>query len=151
MSTRSTRTAIGILAVAAGLIAGCGGGDSDADSGAGTPEDTVQALYEAYQGQDAEAACAAFSADSQEATAKGFDSCEESFQDAADSGAFDNIADDFDVGEATIDGDTATVEVTGNGETNTFSLIDEDGWKVDVTATAEATDSASGDTDSTTG
>ena len=143
---------IGTLALAAALAVGCGD-DSSSTADAGNPEDTVQAFYDAYKDQDGEAACALFSADSQEAAAEGFDSCEEAFQGAADSGALDGVPDDLTIESSSIDGETATVETTAGGEKNTITLVNEDGWKVDVEVAGSASGSGTdttGDTDATT-
>lgn len=153
MNRNPARILIGALAIAAAFAVGCGDDSSSTSADAGNPEDTVQAFYEAYQAQDGEAACALFSADSQEAAAEGFDSCEEAFQGAVDSGALDGVPDDLKIESSTIDGDTATVEATSGGDTNTITLVNEDGWKVDVEGAAAASESGtdtSGDTDATT-
>jgi hypothetical protein len=128
----------------AGLAVGCGG-DSTSN-----PEDAAQAFYEAARDQDAEALCASVSAEYREAATEGFDSCEAAFEDAADSGTLDGVPEDFEIVSSSVDGDTATVETTGGGETNTITLVNEDGWKVDPNASGDAADSSSEVTDSTT-
>ena len=145
MSTRPAHIILGALALVAGLAIGCGD-DSTGDN----PEDAVQAYMESIRDQDSEAMCASFSADSLEAVTEGYDSCDAAFQDAVDSGAFDSVPDDFSIDGSSVDGDTATVEVTGGGEQNTVTLVNEDGWKIDFDATVTAADSSSGVTDSTT-
>ena len=48
---------------------------------------------------------------------------------------FGSVPDDFEIGEVTEEGDTATVEATADGTTEDVPLIDEDGeWKLDFAA-----------------
>lgn len=151
MSKSPARIVIGALALAAALVVGCGDDSSSTTASESTPEQTVEAFYQAYQDEDGETACALFSAESRETAAEGFDSCEEAFQGAVDSGALDAVPDDFTIESSEIDGDTATVEATAGGDTNTISLVNEDGWKVDAagSATGAADDDAAEATDST--
>ena len=129
------RIASAVLALAAGaLIAGCGGSD-----GAETPEDAVTAFFEATVDKDSEALCDSLSEASAKDAAENEDveTCEEGADKAfASEGADDEIAqfEDAEVGEATIDGDTATVTVTSEGNEGTVDVVKEDDvWKVDIT------------------
>ena len=150
MSSPFTRTVIGALSLAAGLLAGCGGGD-DSASGDGDPSDTVQTFYEAFKSEDAAGICATFSDDFETVVAEGSDSCEVAFQTNFDAGA-GGVPEGVEIGDASIDGDTATVDVTTpTGETNTATLIDEDGWKIDGLSGVGESVSSDDITDSTTG
>ncbi len=148
MSGVRTPIIIGALALVAGIVVGCGGGD-DTTADAGNPEDVVQAFYAASKSGDAEAACATFSAASQEAAAQGADSCEAAFDASFEAEGAAGVPDELSIDGSTIDGDTATVEVTGDGSPSSFTLVNEDGWKIDLTASI-STDSSTG-TDATTG
>ena len=146
MKLNSKRAAIGVVAVTAALVVGCGGDDS---SDSGNPEDAVQAFYDASKSEDAEAACATLTADSQDFAAGGEESCEASFQKSVDSGQAD-IPDSIEIGEVTTEGDTATVPVTADGQDTDFTVVQEDGeWKIDLTGAAAAPSDTSGATDTT--
>ena len=135
MSTSFTRLAALALTLGAGLIAaGCGGDDggSTVESGA-SPEEVVEAFYGAVGDNDAAAACDLVTEETaqQAADQEDADSCEEatSFGDGAE------LADSIEVGDATIDGDTATVEVSSSAQEGSGSvdLVQEDGeWKIDL-------------------
>ena len=147
MKLNSKRAAIGVVAVAAALVVGCGGDDSSDDSG--NPEDAVQSFYDASKAKDAEAACATLTADSQDFAAGGEDSCEASFQKSVDSGQAD-IPDSIEIGDVSTEGDTATVPVTADGQDTEFTVVQEDGeWKIDLTGSAAAPSDTSAPTDST--
>jgi hypothetical protein len=129
-----TRIAAAILALAAGaLIAGCGGSD-----GADSPEDAVTAFFEATVDKDSEALCASITEESQTQAAEDEDveTCEEGADKAfASEGADEEIAqfENAEVGEAEIDGDTATVSVTSEGNEGSVDVVKEDdSWKVDI-------------------
>ena len=118
------------------LAAGCGGDDApDEDA---PPEEVASAFLTAVQDQDAEAMCATLSEASATQAAEEEDagSCEEGVDKAfasEDAAASLEALDGAEVGEATIDGDTATVEATSaEGQEGEFSLVNEDGWKVDL-------------------
>ena len=146
MKLNSKRAAIGVVAVTAALVVGCGGDDS---SDSGNPEDAVQAFYDASKSEDAEAACATLTTDSQDFAAGGEESCEASFQKSVDSGQAD-IPDSIEIGEVTTEGDTATVPVTADGQDTDFTVVQEDGeWKIDLTGAAAAPSDTSGATDTT--
>ena len=146
MKLNSKRAAIGVVAVTAALVVGCGGDDS---SDSGNPEDAVQAFYDASKSEDAGAACATLTADSQDFAAAGEESCEASFQKSVDSGQAD-IPDSIEIGEVTTEGDTATVPVTADGQDTEFTVVQEDGeWKIDLTGAAAAPSDTSGATDTT--
>ena len=136
------RIAVLVLALAAALVVGCGGGD-DGDSG--SPEDAVQAFFDASKSEDAEAACASLTTDSQDLAAAGEDSCEASFEKSVSSGQ-SNVPGSIEIGDVTTEGDTATVPVTADGEETTFDVVQEDGsWKIDLTGGAASSgDSTSG-------
>ena len=128
------RIAGAVLALAAGaLIAGCGGSD-----GAETPEDAVQAFFDASVDKDAEALCDSMTEESQTQAAEDEDveTCEEGAEKAfASEGAEEELAqfEDAEIGEATIDGDTATVTVTSQGQEGQLPVVKEDDvWKVDI-------------------
>lgn len=147
MSTRPALT-IGALALVAGLVVGCGG--SDSSDSADNPEEAVQAFYDAARNNDAEAICATLSAATLESSAEQSGSCENQFQDTFGS-AGSVVPPGLTIDSSSIEGDTATVDVTtGNGEKNTFTLVNEDGWKLDLVAD-DGGDSSTGVTDSTTG
>ena len=118
-----------ILALAL-AVAGCGGGSED------SPEDVTESFYSALSDSDAGEVCDLLSNSAAESAAAGGDSCEDGFQKALDSGAAQaalGVADDIEVGEAEIDGDSATVTVSSGSQEDEVSLVKEDGkWKVDL-------------------
>lgn len=116
------------------FVAGCGG-DDDSASGA-TPEEVVTDFYAATADQDAAAMCSLIDADTAEAAAQGEDSCEagveSSFEEGTNAAAAE-LAEKIEVGEATIDGDTATIEVSADGQTEEVTAVQEDGeWKLSI-------------------
>jgi len=113
-----------VVAIAAMFAVGCGG------DGGGNPEEAVDALYSAAADGDAGTVCENLSAAAEEAAAGDADSCEEGLEPLlATAGAF---LGEFEVGEASVDGDTGTVEVSFAGETSDVPVVQEDGeWKVD--------------------
>jgi len=124
--------------LASGLIAaGCGGDDDngDVESGAG-PEEVVTAFYQATAESDVDTVCALITEETaqQAAEQEDEDTCEASAEKGLTDEETTSIAESVEVGEATIDGDTATVTVSseeagGEGEIN---LVQEDGeWKID--------------------
>lgn len=140
MNKSFTRLAALALTLGAGLIAaGCGGDDDSTSDEAQSPSDVVAAFYAATADGDNEAICSYFTEETaqQAAEEEDADSCEE----AAESGLGDDetvaLAKTVEVGKETIDGDTATVEVSsseqeGSGEIN---LVQEDGeWKIDFSS-----------------
>ena len=145
------RVAVGVLAVTAAIVVGCGGSD-DTSSDADSPEDVVQTFFDASKSEDAGAACATLTTDSQDFAAAGEESCEASFQKSIDSGQ-STIPDSIEIGDVTTEGDTATVPVTADGQDTEFTVVQEDGsWKIDlVGAAAGGGDSSAPSTDSTTG
>jgi hypothetical protein len=123
--------AIGAVALTAGFAAGCGGDDSS-DS-ADTPEAAVQQFFDAASDGDGAAACEVLSEDSQQQAideAQDAEDCEGAFQEDADAGNID-VPDDLEVGE--FDEENSTVEVTADGQSQDFPVIEEDGaWKIDL-------------------
>jgi hypothetical protein len=150
LSTGQKRTIAGFLALAAVFVVGCGGSDSTDSDAASSPEDAVQAFYDASKSQDAAATCAVLSSDSQDIAAAGEDSCEAAFEAAVKSGNAD-VPDNLEIGDAKIDGDSATVAVTTDSGDSSFTLVNEDGWKIDLTNGAGSSSDGSTPTDSTTG
>ncbi len=132
MGFRIAGVALALLAGA--LIAGCGGSD-----GAETPEDAVTAFFDASVDKDAEALCDSITEESgqQAADDEDVETCEEGAEKAfASEGADEEIAqfEAAEVGEATIDGDTATVSVSSQGQEGQIPVVKEDDvWKVDIT------------------
>ena len=135
MNGMGMRIGAAVLALVAGaLIAGCGGSD-----GAETPEDAVQAFFDATVDRDAEALCGSITAESgtQAAEQEDVDTCEEGVEKSfasSDSDASISQIEGAEVGEATVDGDTAAVTVTsGEGDEGSVSVVKEDDvWKVDA-------------------
>ena len=115
MSSGRKRFIAGTLALAAGLVVGCGGSSDDTTETASTPGDAVQAFYDASKAEDGAGACATLSTDSQDIAAAGADSCEAAFDAAVKSGDA-GVPDKLEIGESKIDGDTATVAVTADGQ-----------------------------------
>jgi hypothetical protein len=151
LSSGRKRFIAGTLAVAAGLVVGCGGSSDDTTDTASTPGDAVQAFYDASKAEDGAAACATLSSASQDIAAAGADSCETAF-DAAVKNGDAGVPDKLEIGESKIDGDTATVPVTADGQKSSFTVVNEDGWKIDLTnGTGSSTTDSSTATDSTTG
>ena len=110
-------------------IAGCGGSDE-------SPEEVTESFYSAIADGDAGEACDLLSDASAESAAAGGESCEEGFQNALDSGAAQaalGVADDIEVGDSKIDGDSATVTVTSGNQEDEVTLVKEDDkWKIDI-------------------
>ena len=111
-----------IAASAAMFVVGCGGG--------GNPEDAVSAVYEAAADGDAGGVCDGLSTAAIEASVEEGADCEEALEPSLEAaGAF---LGEFEVGEADVDGDTGTVEVSFAGESSDVPVVQEDGdWKVD--------------------
>ena len=122
-----TRGAIAALAAAAALAAGCGGDDR-------SPEDTVSEVYAAIADGDFETVCSLTDESAQQSLidqSDGAESCEDAAAEVI--GEEDDTFDDVEVGEADIDGDTATVTITSDslGETDEVGLVlEDDEWKV---------------------
>lgn len=134
MQKAFSRGALALALAGALVAAGCGGDDggSTVESGA-SPEEVVDSFYGAVADNDAEAACALVTEETaqQAADQEDADSCEEatSFGDGA------SLAESIEVGDAEIDGDKATVEVSSSAQegTGTVDLVQEDGeWKIDL-------------------
>lgn len=130
MRSRVACLAIGAVALTAGFVAGCGGDD---DSDNDTPEAAVQQFFDAARDGDGAAACEVLSEDSQQQAideAEEAEDCEGAFQEDADAGNI-NVPEDLEVGS--YDEESSTVEVTTEGETQGFPVVEEDGeWKVDL-------------------
>lgn len=127
-----------ILAVLTGmLIAGCGGDDEEE---AATPEDVVSAFFEATVNRDAAGVCETITVESADAAAANEDAetCEEGAEITFASEAAEAEIAQFEaaeIGAATIDGDTATVSVTSEGQEAGLPVVKEDGeWKVNLEA-----------------
>ena len=156
MSTGRKRIIAGVLALAAVLVVGCGSSSDDTSSdSASSPEDTVQTFYDTSKAEDGAGACAVLSSASQDIAAAGADSCEAAFDAAVKAGQA-NVPDKLEIGDVKVDGDTATVAVTADGQKSSFTLVNEDGeWKIDLTNGAASSDTtaptdASTATDATT-
>jgi ABC-type glycerol-3-phosphate transport system substrate-binding protein len=117
-----------VLALAL-AVAGCGGSDE-------SPEDVTESFYSALADEDAGEVCDLLSESAAESAAGGGDSCEDGFKDALETGAAQaalGLADDIEVGDSEIDGDSATVTVTSGDQEDEVPLVKEDGeWKVDI-------------------
>lgn len=113
-----------LAALAATAAVGCGGDDG------GSPEDAVSAVYSAAADGDAAGVCENLSAGALEASGGSVDECETSIEPGLEAaGAF---LGEFEIGEATTDGDSATVEVSFAGETEEVPVVQEDGeWTLD--------------------
>lgn len=131
------RLAALVAALTLGLLAaGCGGSDSPSDA---TPEEVASDFFGAVQDQDAGAMCGLLSEASAQQAAEDEDaeSCEEGVEKAfasADAEAGLAALEGAEVGEAKIDGDTATVGVTSaEGQEGEFQMVKEDDeWKVNL-------------------
>jgi hypothetical protein len=134
MRSRVACLAIGAVALTAGFAAGCGGGD---DSSNDTPEAAVQQFFDAARDGDGAAACEVLTQDSQQQAideAKDAEDCEGAFQEDADAGNID-VPDDLEVGS--YDEEAGTVEVTAQGQSQDFPVVEEDGgWKLDLTGSS---------------
>ena len=135
MRSRVACLVIGAVALTAGFAAGCGGDDSDSD----TPEAAVQQFFDAAADGDGAAACEVLSADSQQQAideAEDAEDCESAFQEDADAGNID-VPDDLEVGS--YDEEAGTVEVTAEGQTQPFPVVEEDGeWKIDLVGSSSS-------------
>ena len=127
MSTGRKRIIAGALALAAVLVVGCGSSSDDTSRRrASTPGDAVQAFYDTSKAEDGAGACATLSAASQDIAAAGADSCEAAFDAAVKAGEA-GVPDKLEIGDVKVDGDTATVAVTADGQKSSFTLVNEDG------------------------
>ena len=110
------------LVLALALVAGCGGGDS--------PEDAVQAYYDAATDEDAEAVCELLSA----ATIEEIEAHRLGLRDdASRRSASAACRTTSRSARSTEEGDTATVEVTARRRDEDVPLIKEDDeWKLDL-------------------
>jgi hypothetical protein len=135
MRTRVACLVIGAVALTAGFAAGCGGGSDDSSND--TPEAAVQQFFDAARDGDGAAACEVLTQDSQDQAVKeaqSADDCEGAFQEDADAGNID-VPDDLEVGS--YDEQAGTVEVTANGQSQDFPVVEEDdGWKIDLTGSS---------------
>ena len=129
MRSRVTCLVIGAVALTAGFAAGCGGDDSDSD----TPEAAVQQFFDAARDGDGAAACEVLSEASQQQAideAQDAEDCEGAFQEDADAGNID-VPEDLEVGS--FDEEASTVEVTADGQSQDFPVVEEDGsWKIEL-------------------
>lgn len=134
MRSTMLRGALALAAVTGLLVAGCGGDDEPA-----APEDVVDQFVTASTGTDAEALCETFTADSatQAAEEQDAETCEEgieaSFEESDNQAELEQL-EGVEIGEATIDGETATVAITSaEGQEGEIPLVMEDGeWKIDL-------------------
>jgi hypothetical protein len=131
--------------------AGCGGGDSSSPSAEADVKAPVEAFYAAMRSGDGAAACAVLTPAGQEAllgegsSGTGSKTCADppSGPGSAEAGK------DIRLGEVTIDGDTATLEITGFDpedieKSDTVRLVRDGGdWKID--GAAGDTESAAAD------
>jgi hypothetical protein len=129
MDKRLLAAAIAIAASAL-LAAGCGGSDE--------PDAVVEDFYAATADGDAEQLCALVTDETAQSAAEQEDAetCEEGVEKSfASEGAEEaaSLAEDVEVGDATIDGETATVEVSAAGQSDEVNLVKvDDEWKVDL-------------------
>ena len=124
MNTMGMKRAAAVAVAGVALFAaGCGGGG-------GNPEDAVNDLYAAAADGDAGGVCENLSASAIEASVQEGTECEEALEPSLEAaGAF---LGEFEVGEADVDGESGTVEVSFAGETSDVPVVEEDGeWKVD--------------------
>lgn len=132
MKHAGVRVAALLLAVIGGaLLAGCGGSDPD------PPEQVVSDFFAATADKDGAKLCSLVTEETAQAAAdqSDADSCDEganaSFE-GSDSDAVVAEAEGVEVGEATIDGDSATVKVTSMDQEEEINLVKEgEEWKVD--------------------
>lgn len=134
MIEKGTRCGALLLALAVGLLlTGCGGDDT---GGGDSPEQVTEDTFAAIADADGERLCELVSEATAQAAADaaGVETCEEGAQEPFDAEAADELlsqAEAAEVGEATIDGDTATVEVFVGGESREIDLVKEDDeWKM---------------------
>jgi hypothetical protein len=133
MNTNSIRKTAAVLVAGIALTAAGCGSDSDDAANSDDPTEVVSALYAAAGDGDAEAMCNLMSADAQEnaAAEEDADSCEQGIEKSLSGGAGDLLS-SIEVGEAEIDGDSGTVEISAFDQTDTVNVVQEDGqWKVD--------------------
>jgi hypothetical protein len=120
---------IALLVAALGAVVGCGGGDSGS-----SPSQVVEKYLEASFDKDVDAAYELMSSEDQKLLSK------EDMRDMVGA-ELEGFEYDYEIGEETISGDTATVEVkitvsdsaSGQSEEfeDTLNLVKEDGeWKI---------------------
>jgi len=122
MNGTMKKTLVLLVAVVALVAAGCGGSDG------GSPEDVVSTVYEGAADGDAAKVCDNLSESALEAA--GGDSCEDELEPALEmAGA---LLEGVEVGEASVEGEEGTVEISFAGDTQDVPVVQEDGeWKVD--------------------
>ena len=127
MRNSQVRTFVLAAASAALLgVGGCGGGDK--------PEDVVTDFYAAIGESDYGTVCDLLSDGAAQVTIdeEGAESCEEAVEALLTRAGEQEALGQVDVGAATVEGETATVEVSRDGQTDTVNVIQEDSeWKVD--------------------
>lgn len=133
MRINGTRRGATVALVAAtALLAGCGGDD------AATPEQVAEDFYAATAEADAGRICELVTEETAQAGAddEGADTCEEGVTASIDAGDAEEaaaLAEEVEIGEAMIDGDTATVQVSSGEETGEVELVKEDDeWRIDL-------------------
>ena len=133
MNTTTIRRSLAVLGCGAALVvAGCGDDSSDAAS-SDDPAEVVSALYDAAADGDAGAMCELMSESAQEnaATVEDEDSCEAGLEKSLSGGAGELLG-EIEVGEAEVEGDHGTVEISALGQSDTVDVVQEDGqWKVE--------------------
>jgi ketosteroid isomerase-like protein len=133
MNTTQLRRGAAALAAGAVIFAvGCGGSD-DSATASDDPADAVRALYAAAGEGDAAAMCDVMSEAAQEnaKTVQGADSCEDAISQTLQGGGGE-LFDSIEVGEADVEGDSGTVEISAFGNKDKVRVVKEDGeWKVE--------------------
>jgi hypothetical protein len=134
MNATTIRRSVAALAAGAALLAaGCGGGDDDSATASDDPADAVRALYAAAGENDAEAMCDLMSEAAQEnaAVVEDADSCEEGLEKTL-AGGGGELFSSIEVGEAHVEGDSGTVDISAFGQKDKVAVVKEDGaWKVE--------------------
>lgn len=118
---RNPRTVVlSVFMVGALLIAGCGGG--------GSPDEVVTEIFDAAAEEDWGAVCERLTDEAiqQALDSTGAETCEEA-QEAETAELPDGFLEDAEIGEATEDGETATVELSYEGATDEVDLRKVDG------------------------
>lgn len=139
MSSRKKMVTTAFCVLALGLLgfAGCGGDDDGETTAAEeqTPEEVVTAFHAATQEGDATSVCELLTEESgaMGAEVEDTDDCQSAFEASFEETSGE--VPDIEIGETTIDGNTATVVSTSNGSETELTLSKEDGrWKIDLLA-----------------
>jgi hypothetical protein len=136
IATKIRPFGLSILAVAALAGAGCGGGESEAESAKDEVESAVKEYAAALKDKDYDKACDSITGPSRELVesqgGQGGGKCPEILKQVADAGQIGDIPDEDDVefSSVKVTGDRATVKIKGGDQPAKLKKEDDE-WKFD--------------------